>query len=102
MRATINFKRRDSRRIIVLVLLLVLLLIPSVAGAGGGGPSIYWNVIAAGGGRVQAAGRSVEYTIGQPFVGVYGGAPAEVQAGFWNSLTEWWANYMPIINRGAP
>jgi hypothetical protein len=43
---------------------------PTIASAGSGGSWIYWEVIADGGGKVQAAGKSVDYTIGQPFVGV--------------------------------
>ncbi len=102
MRAIINHKHRPRRRVVVLVLLLALLLIPAAANAGGGGPWIYWNVIAAGGGSVQAPGKSIDCTIGQPSVGIYGGPAAELQAGFWNSLIGWTLNYLPIINKSGP
>jgi hypothetical protein len=93
---------RAGRRMIVLVLRVLFLLLPTVARAGGGGPWIYWNVIAAGGGEVQAAGKTLDYTVGQPFIGTYASPAVELQAGFWNSLTQWALNYLPIINKGGP
>jgi ABC-type amino acid transport substrate-binding protein len=59
--------------------------------------AIEWNVIAGGGGHSEAGSYSLDFTIGQPIVGVATDTGYELCSGFWCGAVVEYKIYLPIV-----
>lgn len=63
----------------------ILLLVPLLLGAvlANGAPSVDWDVIAGGGGSMEAADHALSGTVGQAVVGMVADTELELCSGYW-------------------
>jgi hypothetical protein len=86
-----------SKKVVMLVLLLATLLLTSLALASGS-YSINWWVIGGGGGDAEAGNYSLDFTIGQPVVGVATDTGYELCSGFWcGAAVVEYRIYLPVV-----
>jgi hypothetical protein len=85
-----------KKKVVMLVLLLATLVLTSLALASGS-YSINWWVIGGGGGRAESGNYSLDFTIGQPVVGVATDTGYELCSGFWCGAVVEYKIYLPIV-----
>jgi hypothetical protein len=84
------------KKVVMLMLLLTILLLTSLVLASGS-YSINWWVIGGGGGRAENGNYSLDFTIGQPVVGVATDTGYELCSGFWCGAVVEYKIYLPIV-----
>jgi hypothetical protein len=87
---------RRRKSLALLAAFLCSLLITSLVLASGS-YSINWWVIAGGGGDAEAGNYSLDFTIGQPIVGVATDTGYELCSGFWCGAVVEYKIYLPIV-----
>jgi hypothetical protein len=89
---------KKVKSLVLSAVLLTTLLLTSLALASGS-YSINWWVIAGGGGVAEAGTYSLDFTIGQPVVGVAKDTGYELCSGFWCSelVAVEYRIYLPIV-----
>lgn len=86
------------KRIVIPIILTALLLLAGVALANGI-HLVDWDVIGGGGGHVEAAPYSLDYTIGQAVVGIATGTNGELCSGYWCGTAVGHSIYLPLVLR---
>jgi hypothetical protein len=86
----------NKGRFLMLAALLATLVLTSLALASGS-YSINWWVIGGGGGVTEAGNYSLDFTIGQPVVGVATDTGYELCSGFWCGAVVEYKIYLPIV-----
>jgi hypothetical protein len=83
------------------VLLLACALVATGVVAAPAATTVDRWVIGGGGGHIEAAGRALDGTIGQPVVGWVQSAGYELSSGFWGGLANYRV-YLPLVVRNGP
>jgi hypothetical protein len=83
---------------ISLLIVCALLLMGSALRAPSA-PSIIWQVLGGGGGRLASGSVTLEGTVGQPVVGFVNQSPVNLCSGYWCGTEPGYQRFLPFVRR---